>query len=70
MRFHILRHIHPDQLIFRAEHYLLAGFHDAISACVAPSADGCEAAVHLALITLIRKSIFMGMNHFPVSEQE
>ncbi|MCR5346812.1 MAG: DUF4392 domain-containing protein [Fretibacterium sp.] len=46
--------------------YLLAEFHDTISACVAPSADGCEAAVQLALITLIRKSIFMGISHFPV----
>ncbi|MCR4819009.1 MAG: DUF4392 domain-containing protein [Fretibacterium sp.] len=50
--------------------YLLAGFHDTISSCVAPSADGCEAAVQLAVITLIRKSIFMGLSHFPVPDCE
>ena len=49
--------------------YLRAGFHDSISACVAPSVDGCEAAVQLAMITLIRKSIFMGIRSFPVFDQ-
>ncbi|MBQ9528282.1 MAG: DUF4392 domain-containing protein [Fretibacterium sp.] len=50
--------------------YLQAEFHDSISACVAPSADGCEAAVQLAVITLIRKSIFMGLSHFPAPDRE
>ena len=42
-----------------------AEFHDSYGAGVSTSVDGCEAAVHLALITLIRKTITMGMARFP-----
>jgi len=40
-------------------------FHDSIGSRVAPSVDGCEAPVHLAIIRLMREIIFMGMRRFP-----
>ena len=44
-----------------------AEFHDSMGAGVSSSVDGCEAAVHLALITLIRKTVFMGAARFPAA---
>jgi hypothetical protein len=40
-------------------------FHDSIGSRVAPSVDGCEAPIHLAIIRMIRKIISMGMKRFP-----
>lgn len=48
--------------------YLQAEFHDSIGSCVAPSVDGCEDAVHLALIRLMRKTAMMGMKRFPAKD--
>lgn len=45
--------------------YVRAEFHDSIGSRVAPSADGCEAAVHMALIRLMRKTVSMGIKRFP-----
>ena len=45
--------------------YLEAEFHDSVGSHVGPSVDGCEAAIHLALIRLMRKTVMMGIARFP-----
>lgn len=45
--------------------YMEAEFHDSIGSFVGPSADGCEDTVHLALITLMRKTVMLGIKNFP-----
>ena len=45
--------------------YIDAEFHDSVGSHVGPSVDGCEAAIHLALICLMRKTVMMGMKRFP-----
>jgi hypothetical protein len=37
-----------------------AGFHDPLSGGVFPGADGCEATVHLAMVTLIKETVLQG----------
>lgn len=37
-----------------------AGFHDPLAGGVFPGADGCEAAVHLAMVTLIKETVLQG----------
>jgi hypothetical protein len=37
-----------------------AGFHDPIQGAVVPSADGCLAEVHLAMVTLLREAVLRG----------
>lgn len=43
-------------------------FHDSIGSRVAPSVDGCEAQIHLAIIRLIRKIVTMGIERFPAED--
>jgi hypothetical protein len=38
----------------------LAGFHDPLSGGVFPGADGCEAAVHVGIVRLIREIVLQG----------
>lgn len=45
--------------------YLRAEFHDSMNSCVAPSADGCEEDIHLALLRLMRKTVDMGIRRYP-----
>lgn len=37
-----------------------AGFHDPLSGGVFPGADGCAAAVHLAMVTLMKETVLQG----------
>ena len=39
--------------------------HDSIGSRVAPSVDGCQEGVHLAIIRLFREIVAMGMKRFP-----
>jgi D-glutamate cyclase len=41
-----------------------AGFHDAIYGGVYPSADGCEANVHQAMVTLLREAVLQGEKRY------
>lgn len=38
-----------------------AGFHDTISGSVTPGVDGCAAATHIAIVTLMQEAIAQGM---------
>lgn len=42
-------------------------FHDSIGSRVAPSVDGCEAPIHMAIIRLLRKAVEMGIARFPIN---
>lgn len=45
--------------------YIDAEFHDSIGSRVGPAVDGCEDYVHIALISLMRKTVMMGIKRFP-----
>jgi len=48
----------------------LAGFHDSIRSCIAPSVDGCGAPIHLAVIKLMREIVSMAIKRYPVKDDQ